>query len=428
MIEQPSSFSPKPEENLPVPKEVVLPTAEGHPITLKEYHIGEAPEGGFVSPGNMETGNLDEIEKFYGDDPARINNFVPGATLVPYDFLFQEGNNVYGNYTTDRGQDEFMDTDLALTKDSYSPPEWVRELQGFARAKNPKIFTTDSNVACVRSLALNSKGQIVFTLGSGLYSDSFYSNGAEGVRIGLNDKEKEILSRKLSLPEMEKLIAQTTELENRYGIGRTMRDIVISHYGHLPEFGEHACNNSIGVAGMVLTRTNEFIFVKRGSQVSVNQGVNCTASGAAEFDEAFLSRHGMQHFLGSEMSNETNQELGLKPGTLLLGSMKKRIELELGVNEGEYDLVPVGFIRELPRGGKPECMFLIRYKGSTEDLVRKVIANPHADKKEIEGSVFSIPSGQTDMLLKTKGAASFIQHKGIANLMLCNEYLENHPS
>lgn len=411
---------------VPSPKKIEI-EIKNEKFELKEYNIGEAPQEGVISPGNMETGGLEEVEKLHKEDPSRINNFIDGADVVPYSFLLREGEKNYGDYTTPDGQNEFKESDLILTRDSFSPPEWVKELWDFAKTKKRKIFTTDNIVTCVRSLETR-KGRPIFTLGAGKYSDSFYTNGLEGITIGLTDEEKQSLVQKLSPSEIEDLQNMAAVLEKKHGSGRTIRDIIFSRYGHTPEFGEHVYNNSIGVAGMVLTRNNEFVFVKRGSNVSINQGINCTASGTAEFNEAMLSQYGIQHFLGNEMSRETNEELGLKAGTLLVGSMKERIRLELGINDSEYDLIPVGFIRELPRGGKPECMFLIQYKGATEDLVKSVIKNPHSGKKEIEGSVFSISLERADKLLNVKGAASFIQHKGIANLMLCNEYLKKISS
>lgn len=178
---------------------------------------------------------------------------------------------------------------------------------------------------------------------------------------------------------------------------------------------------------MVLTeKDQQFIFVKRGKTVSVNLGINCTVSGAAEFNEAILSQYGLQYFLGKEISREAKEELGFKAGTLLIGEMKKRIRLELGLSENDYDLTPVGFIRELSRGGKPECMFLIQYKGSAEDVVRSIIENPHSEKKEIESLVYAQPLNKTTSLSKTRNVDSLIQHKALVNLMLINEYLKNN--
>ncbi len=392
---------------------------------FNKFNIGQSPEGGVISPGNMETGDPNEIQKLHEKNPLMINNFLEGADFVPYSFLYEDNKKTYGDYTTSVGQDEFKNSDLALTEDTFSPPKWIQELWDFAKLKKLKSFTTDNTLACLRGLKIKDN-KTTFTLGAGLYSDSFYSNGLDGVTIELTSADKTSLSL-LGVPDIEikRLEDMTKSLEKKYGSGRSIRDIIISQYGHLPEFDEHIYNNSIGVAGMVLTRDNEFVFVNRQNNVSVNQGINCTASGAAEFDKDTLSQYGIQTFLGKEMSREANEELGIKAGTLIIGSMKQRIKLELGLNDNEYELIPVGFIRELPRGGKPECMFLIKYMKTTECLVKNIIENPHADKKEIDGSVFSISINQMNSLLKTRGVTSLIQHKGIANLMLCNKYLKN---
>lgn len=261
-------------------------------------------------------------------------------------------------------------------------------------------------------------------MGPGLYSQSFYSNGAEGLSLGITTEERMQLCTRLSVDELDSLERWAKRLKGRYGEGRTIRDVLYARYSGMPPFEDHVYNNSIGVAGMVLTEKDEqFIYVQRGNSVSVNLGINCTASGAAEFDKETLSRYGLQHFLGQEMGRETKEELGFKTGILLLGAMKERIQLELGIKEGDYELVPVGFIRELPRGGKPECMFLIRYKGSAEDVARSVIENLHAGKKEIDQLVYSQPAGQVRRLLKNPSAGRLIQHKGLANLILIVEYM-----
>lgn len=411
-------------ENNVLPTEENNREKESNKIGLKEYSIGEAAEKHHISPGNMETGDLKAVEKIFQNEASRVNNFIKSPNTVPYTFLAREGEKNYGNYTTPEGQDEFKDSDLVLTKDQFCPPEWAKELWDYARIKNKKNFKMDSAMACLRSLEIKN-GKPVFTIGAGRYSDSFYSNGLDGMVIGINEEEKKLLSQKLSSTEIGEIEDRAERLISKYGSGRTIRDIIISQNGHLPEFGDHVHNNNLGVAGMVLTRDNEYVFVKRGSSVSVNQGINCTASGAAEFDEATLSQYGLQHFIGNEMSQEANKELGLKAGALIIGSMKKRIDLELGLKDSEYDIIPVGFIRELPRGGKPECMFLIQYKGSTEELVKCVSENMHSEKNEIDGSVYSLAKERVDELLKKKEFSSYIQHKGMVNLMLCNEYLNN---
>ena len=407
-----------------LPKELKMEVG-GKTFVFKEFGIGRIPEGGVVSPGNMETGSLEEIDRLYNDQSALVSQRFPGMVEVPYAFLAEAQGKVFGDYTKPAGQDEFKDSDLVITKAGFNPPAWAKELWQLGKLRRRKKFSLDSKLACIRGLEIKD-GHLVFTVGEGLYSQSFYSNGMEGISLGVSEKERAALIETVSPAELEELERLAAELEQKYGEGKTIREAVFSHQSRLPEFGEQVHNNSIGVAGMVLTPDQEFIFVRRGGNVSINQGINCTASGAVEFDEATLSRHGLPVALGESMDQETRSELGFNAGALLLGSMQERIELELGLSPADYEIIPVGFIRELPRGGKPECMFLIRTKDSTTEVVRKIIHNPNAEKKEIEGSVYAVSAQDTESLLRTRAKNQPIQHKGAVNLILALEYLRNN--
>jgi hypothetical protein len=195
----------------------------------------------------------------------------------------------------------------------------------------------------------------------------------------------------------------------------------------LPDYNRRTHHYLLGVAGTVLTRDGNVVFVNRGASVSVNRGINVTASGAVKFKKDFLAQHGIQHHLGQQMHEETKEEIGLHSGDLLLGAMQERIALELGVNETDYDLITLGMARELPRGGSPETMFLIRFKGSTQDLVERIAKNPHEDRAEIDSLVYAYPAEQIKHLLRQPDAERVVQHKGLLNLMMMERYLQQHP-
>ena len=72
-------------------------------------------------------------------------------------------------------------------------------------------------------------------------------------------------------------------------------------------------------------------------------------------------------------------------------------------------------------------MFLVRFKGSVEDIVRRIIENKHADKKEIEGLVYAQPFEETRELIKKDGADKILQHRAVAHLTLIEEYLKKNP-
>ena len=414
-----SPFQPEKREMISKPESVNF-DIEGESFQLKKYAIGNSPEGGVVSPGIMETGGISDVKKLYkhGDQKRISERFL-------YSFLEQKNGKTVGDYSTPEGQDEFNNADLKLTGESFAPPEWAGELWEYASLKKKKVFALDSNVACIRGLELRN-GKPVFTLGEGRYSQSFFSNGAEGMTIGMSATEMEQASKILTPPEYGRLTDLSLKLVSQYGQGKTLREVVLNRRGHLPEFNESVYNNNIGVVAMVLTTDQQVVYATRGANVSIFQGIDSTASGAAEFDEKSLAQHGLQHFLGNEMQREIEEEIGLKSGSLLLGAMQKRLKLELGMEADEYELVPVAFVRELIRGGKPECMFLAKYKGSVQDVVNRIKENKNADKKEIEGFVYSQSVNEAVRMSEKEGADGIIQHRAAAHLSRIGAYLRNN--
>ena len=69
-----------------LPKELKMEVG-GKTFVFKEFGIGRIPEGGVVSPGNMETGSLEEIDRLYHDQSALVSQRFPGMVEVPYAFL-----------------------------------------------------------------------------------------------------------------------------------------------------------------------------------------------------------------------------------------------------------------------------------------------------------------------------------------------------
>jgi hypothetical protein len=414
------------EQPIPEPKEEKRLLLNGESLKLKAYKIGNPIE--VAGPGQMETGETNEVLKLYHNEPLLVSKNLESrlGSNVPYSFLYRDRQgNVYGNYTNPKGQDEFMNTDLELTESSLNPPDWVQELWEFTQLKSKRNFTFDNTMACLRGVT-SKNGILKFTVGPGPYSDYFYSNGMDNLTIDINPQELEDLSKKLSSEELDELKEASKRLQQKYGNGKTIREIIFSKYKGIAPFGDHVSGNNIGVAGTVLTVDNQVIFVQRGSSTSVNAGLSaCTASGGAEFDKEFLSKHGFQHFIGQEMNRETQEELGFKAGSLLLGAMQERIKLELGIEEDDYDIVPVGFIRELTRGASPESMFLIRYKGTEKDAIKSIVNNKHEGKKEIDQMVYTQPIEEVAKAVKLPGIDQIYQHKGLVNLILGLEYLKN---
>lgn len=335
-----------------------------------------------INPGDMVTSEEEVLELSKTYQIARVDAVYPQYGHLPYTFL---GDNL-GDYTVPEGQEEFASMQPQLVGAWNPPPEIAKAVEEL-RATNPKVFKLDQELTCLHGVH-RAAGKNIFEVSRGLYSHSFYSNGAEGLFVP---------SRK-----------------------QTLRGIVWEAWGGLPPL--HCYNNNIGNAGMVLTNDGYYVFVLRGKNVSVNKGINCTSSGAVKWDP--LARENIQLHLGKEMGEEINEELGLSGGHILMGAMQQQVWLELGIEPGEYRLIPVGFIRELPRGGKPEIMFLIRYDGELLDLVRRILENAHLESAEVEG-IYAQKREDTDAMLRDPATRNTIQHKGRVNLLLCEEYLAN---
>lgn len=391
-------------------------TLDGAIRSLRTYMLAETPQVREVPEAN--TGDWRDVIRRYRNRPdfKLFSETYGGAYAdIPYAPLLAIGDKRFGDYSTPDGQNEFKDNELALTREEFSPPPWAHDLWRFARLKQAKMFSHDDSHACLRALDVVN-GKLRFTVGSGFYSDAFYSMGSEGVRI--------VLDNDTSSDELKELHDM---LSAKYG-AVTLRDAVLQETGgSLTSFGDHVYNPTVGVAGTVLTSDNELVFVRRGGSVGVNRGINVTASGGVGFDADAMSRYGLGEFLGNEMSREAHEELGLKAGTLIMGAMREKIRLELGLeDDSRYDLVPVGFARELPRGGSPEMMFLIRYKGSTEDMVRTIMWNDHEEKSEIDQLVYAMPLLNAQEIVTHPDGTGIVHHKACLNLLLINEYLKNN--
>lgn len=388
---------------------------------LRTFSVGEPAESDIISPGIMSTGGVNDIRGLY----SRLPLLRCGDNRLMYTFL----TPFFGDFTTAEGQSQFKDSGLVLMDKGFEPPDWAWKLYQFALLKSKKVFKVDGIMACLRDLQVVN-GRYIFHIGPGFYSESFFTNGAGGMTVNLSKTEKDDLKKYLSTSAYEWLLELSGELRLRYGSSLTMREIIarqFEFYNGLPPFEAHIHNNNIGVSSLLMTADGYFIYVNRGKGVSVHQGIGATASGAVEFDRETLAQKGLPYALAHQMGKEIREENGLGSGTLLLGAMQKRIRLELGVDTDEYDLVPICFVRELLRGGKPELWFMVRYKGTVNDIVKKIINNPYSGKAEIENLVYAQPVNDAMKMIKHREADGFLSHVLLAELYLTVEYLQNNP-
>lgn len=399
----------------------------GRDFPIRVFSIGKTIEKNIVSPGLMATGEVADIRNLYAGLPLLRcgENELMYALLGNSSELSHLGQS-FGDYTTSKGQDQFESTKLILEDRGFSPPEWVADLHSFAALKSGKTFKADNVLACVRNFR-GEESRPIIHVGPGLYSQSFFSNGSGGMTISLTYEDGARLAKVLSPEQHKQLVALSAKLEAQYGKNKTMREIVAAAYPNsygLPPFASQTYNNNIGVSCIILTADGYFIYTKRGKGVSVHQGIGSSASGAAEFNKEALSK-GLAYGITYEMCRELKEEVALPSGAFLLGSMQKRIRMELGVGPEEYEIIPVSFVRELLRGGKPECWFLVKYHGTVEELVTKITNNRNPDKAEIDELVYAQPAYEAAAMIWHKEADGFLTHVLLAELHLTVEYLRN---
>jgi|SRR3989344_4326778 len=402
----------------------------GKVYPIRVYSIGKPIEDDIISPGLMATGEMADIKKVYSNLDLPLLRCGENELMYTVLGYSDGGSKPYGDYTTPAGQDEFKNIELILVENGFSPLDGARELHEFAALKSGKTFKVDNVLACVRDVYEKS-GHPVICVGPGLYSQSFFSNGSGGMSISLTVEEKERLVKTMSAEKFEELLTRSAELEDQYGENKTMREIIAakfpSRYEYkLPDFCRRVYNNNIGVSCIIMTADNYFIYTKRGKGVSVHQGIGTSASGAAEFNKEALTK-GLACGITYEMCRELKEEVALPSGVLLLGSMQERVKIELGVGPEEYEIIPVSFIRELLRGGKPECWFLVKYHGTVEDLVMKITDNRNAGKAEIDELIYAQPIQGAAEMIQHKEADGFLTHVLLAELHLTVEYLQNYP-
>lgn len=390
------------------------------------YNIGKTPEGALPSPGEMNTGG-DQTRQLLDIWGAKsISEYFDGYPALPYSFL-TTGLPIknWGDFSNPAGQNMWADTDLQFTDlDGFTADPEVNPFWEYARLAAKKTFRVNERVLSLRGVEYR-KGKMLAKIGPGWYSDSFYTNGMGGTMIVRPTAEQ--LGR-LQGEEAARLQQLYEELAGLGYEGKSIREIVAAKFRGLPEINARTHNHSIGVATTVLTQDGYIAFVQRGKNVSVNKGVNCTASGAAKWDQGLLSEVGLPRYLGQELHREVDGELGLSAGEILLGAINDRIERELGLEPGSYCSSQVGLIAELPREGKPEAMFLTVFNGDSQELVRKIDANPNAEKGEIEEEVWLIRAEECFGLNRVDAPNHPVQHKGRVNLVMIEQAIKNSPA
>ena len=398
---------------------------EGANVELQTHRISSLENPPETRPGLMETGKAEDIMRLYKDRKDMIHTLFGGdLTKIPYTALHSDSKGHFGDFSGPDGQDAFADAEAFVEDGENSSPDWAKDLHRFAELKLARQFAFDEELTAMRGLERRGD-KMRLTVGMSKYSEAFFSMGSEGVRFQVTPEDIERLTQQgVGAEHIAELRELHDKLSGHYG-EVSIREAIIKQTGGLPDYNQRAHNYLLGVAGTVLTRDGNVAFVNRGAGVSVNRGINVTASGGVKFKKEYLEKYGLQQHLGRQMGDETREEIGLQSGELLLGAMQERIRLELGLGEPDYDLITVGAARELPRGGSPEFMFLIKYKGDTSDLVGSIAGNTHEDRSEIDSLVYTYPMEEVGRLIRQPDAEAVVQHKGILNLMMIERYLNS---
>lgn len=402
----------------------------GQAFTLLAYYVidssSNSPAADFT-----RTGDAASICKLYKKEGGLLSKHYPDYPPLPY-ALFQADGTFFGDFTTAKGAKQFNSALVELGEGEFKPPQWAQRLWRFVRLKKPRVFTLDEEKACV-SAVRQENGAMVFSLAPQRHSQVVYSMNSESEKFSVTrDDIARLQAMETPQEDIEELKKLSASLQEEYPGASTVRDVILVHTeGKLPVFEQEIYTSALGVAGIVLTADDDLVFVKRGNGTGVNHGINVTASGGAVLDEHgrndLKSHCNLQTYVARQMQQEAQTEIGLSYGDVVSDALQDRLLLELGIEEVEYNMVPLAMVRELPRGGSPEFLSLIVFHGTTKELISRIRDNPYPDKKEIDGFVYTMPLSDARRLVHLAAAQKVLHHKALVTLIFIDRFFINHP-
>lgn len=135
----------------------------------------------------------------------------------------------------------------------------------------------------------------------------------------------------------------------------TIRNDLEKHSdGRLTPLRSSVLANTLGVAVVVINpETKEVLIPIRGSEQAImHEGegkFHCSASGVFAWRESDFDKNNLSFDFFSR-------------------GMEKEIESEIGLQPDQYELIPVAFSRELPRGGKPQLFYIAETSMDIKDI------------------------------------------------------------
>ncbi len=342
-------------------------------------------------------------------------------SVLPYTFMGANQVEVFGDFFSRTGESALFDAYGQIENRHFEPSSELNAVTDAIHIvrKNPS-FKHNERVVSLRGLT-RTKNRWSFTVGPAHYADFYFSNGSDNLSLLAEDHPHLTVDER---EELQNLVRTLPLFKGKPPLN--VRQALYASYGGLPPFDSGFYSNTIGVATILTTSDNDFVFVERNPVfVGVNPGVNCPASGGVEWDENVLRAEGLVGATTQTMRRESSAELGLKIGKLITHGMAHHVSETLGLSEDDGSLSFVGGARELPRGGSPEFLFLTQSSLSTRDVIGKIQGNTHPEK--LEGSrIFVQPIAETYRMLSKPGSERYIQPKAVLNLLMVKEFFKEH--
>ena len=196
------------------------------------------------------------------------------------------------------------------------------------------------------------------------------------------------------------------------GVGRTMRLEDLSGTKQLKKLSESILANTIGVSAIWIMpykkgdKKNSYkVFLKpRKTETGVFYDMLGTISGVVEPPKSnVIECDTLEEYVTSQIKKEFFQEVGYN-----------RYLEDTGRDESEVEIIPLAYVRELMRGGKPQFFFLIKTPETTEKVISKYFKESFNGTDEFKNNIISqikeynmSPETQANMLF----AYSYIQSR-----------------
>lgn len=187
---------------------------------------------------------------------------------------------------------------------------------------------------------------------------------------------------------------------------RTIRiDVERPVNGKLCPLRESNLANTLGVAVILYDKAlSPIMRVRSDSLGSIPKcGLHSTASGVHEVDPM--------------------QPSGVFDYSILERGMVKEIKHEIGLDEHEYQLLPIVFARELPRGGKPQLFFMALAKVDNQR-----IRDAMASAEEAHEYVATNSAEANAMLSESQPSSDLFTYEGWACLQFAERFVEANES